>query len=117
METDTALVGANGVVVLYTVTGVDLYLAVVVNPCDAECEYTVGDTEPLDEVVCLEFGVLVVLLLNGVQHLFNSLEILRLMWKLFLQILKCSCYFHMIMCYISFWCRKNNNIVLKNKEM
>ena len=78
VEADTALVGANGVVVLYAVTGVDLYLAVVIHPCYTECEDAVGDAQALYEVICFKFGVLVVLFFDRVQYLFNCLEIFRL---------------------------------------
>ena len=90
METYTALVGADGVVVLYAVTSVYLYVAVIVNPCHTECEHAVGDAESLDKVVCLELGVLVVLLFNRVKHLLHCLEILRLVGESILQVLKCG---------------------------
>ena len=64
METDAALVGADGIVVLHAIAGVHLHIAVVISPCYAECEDSVGDTEALDEIVRLKFGVFVVLLLN-----------------------------------------------------
>lgn len=42
METDTPLVWADGVIELHAVTQVGLYFPLVVHPCDAESENTVG---------------------------------------------------------------------------
>ena len=36
------------IVVLYAITGVDLYVAFVINPCYTECKNAVGDAKSLD---------------------------------------------------------------------
>lgn len=78
METDTALVRANGVVVLDTVTHVRLNVTLVVDPVHAELYHPVRHTETLDEVVAVEFRMFVVLFLDCAQHLGDGLDVLRL---------------------------------------
>ena len=59
MEAQSALVGADGGVVLYAVAAVDLHLSGVVHPCDAERDDPVGLDEALKNGVLLPLGVLI----------------------------------------------------------
>jgi len=86
VETDTAFVRADGVVVLYTVTHVGLYLAFVVDPSYTEREDSVGNAQSLDQVVTVKLGVLVVSLLNGTQHFGYGLMIFGLVGEASFQI-------------------------------
>ena len=78
VETKTTLVRANGVVVLNAVTIVGLHVAFVVDPVHAELDDTVGNAQTLNEVLTVKLGVLVVLILDGAQHLTNGLDVLGL---------------------------------------
>ena len=90
-----AFVGTYGVVVLYAVAHVGAHVAGVVGPRDAELQYAVGDAEALYEVGSLEFGVQVVLVLNGCQDLRHCLYVLRLSGKTLFQIFNyVSCFHH-----------------------
>jgi hypothetical protein len=91
---ETTFVRANGVVVLNTITHVGLYVALIVNPCDAELANTIGDAKALDEVGLLKLRVFVVLLLNGGQYLTYGLDVLRLVGKSLFQILYNFCCIH-----------------------
>ncbi len=75
METQTALVGADGVVELEAVAGIDLHVALVVDPYHLEREAAVGFHDPLRNAVGFEFGVLVVGLLDGHQYFAHGLQI------------------------------------------
>ena len=75
METQTALVGADGVVELEAVAGIDLHLALVVYPYDLEREAAVGLDDTLRDAVGFEFGVLVVSLFHGHQNLAHGLQV------------------------------------------
>ena len=86
METDTALVGANGVVVLHAVAHVGLVVALIVHPGHAELINTVGDAKTLNQIYLFKLGVLVVLLFDSTQYLFHCLVILRLVGEASLQI-------------------------------
>ncbi len=85
VETQTAFVGANGVVVLHAVTHVCAHIALVVDPVNAELDDAVGDAQTLDEVDFLKLRMLVVLILDGSEHLAHCLDVLRLIGKLLLQ--------------------------------
>ena len=50
VETDTAFVRTNSVVVLNTITHVGLNVTLVVSPSNAELNQTIGDAQALDEV-------------------------------------------------------------------
>ena len=76
METQTALVGADGVVELDAVAGVDLHFALVVDPYHLEGEHAVGLHDALGNAVGLEFGVLVVGLLHRHEDLTDGLQVL-----------------------------------------
>ncbi len=76
METQTALVGTDSAVELYAVAEVGLYLALVVYPRHTEREDTVGFYDTLDDLGLLEFGVLVVDLLDRFQYLLHCLQVL-----------------------------------------
>ena len=94
MVAQTALVGADGVVVLHAVAHVGLHVAAVVDPSDAKLHQTVGNAEALDEVGLFKLGMLVILLLDGAQHLTHSLNILRLVRESLFQTLHHFCSFH-----------------------
>ena len=76
VEAQTALVGADGVVELDAVAGIDLHLAPVVHPDHLEGERAVGLHDAFRDAVGLEFGVLVVGFLHGHEHLAHGLQIL-----------------------------------------
>ena len=61
METDTTFVRADGIVMLYTVAHIGLYVAFIIYPSDAELVYTIRNTQTFNQVSFLEFGVFVVL--------------------------------------------------------
>ena len=65
MITDTAFVRANGVIVLNAITHVCLNVTLVVDPCNAELQYAIGDAKTLNEVALFKLGVLVVLFLDS----------------------------------------------------
>ena len=50
VETDTALVRTDNVVVLDAITHVGLHLALVVNPCYSEFNHAIGDAKTLYQV-------------------------------------------------------------------
>ena len=78
VETQTALVGADCVVELHTVARIDLHLTAVIDPRHLEGELTIRLHDALGNFVGLKFGMLVVGLLHGGQHLADSLQILAL---------------------------------------
>ena len=65
VETDTAFVRADSVVVLDTVTHVRLDLSLIVHPSYTERENAIGDTKALDQVAFLKFRMLVVSFLDS----------------------------------------------------
>ena len=75
VETQTALVGADGIVELEAVAGIDLHLALVVHPDHLEGEAAVGLHDALGNAVGLEFGMLVVGLLDGHEDLAYGLQV------------------------------------------
>ena len=81
METDTALVWADGIVVLNAVAHIGVYFPVVVDPADSERYYAVGDAQALDKIVTLKDGILVVDILNRGNNFSYSLEILGFIGK------------------------------------
>lgn len=94
MEADTTFVRADGIVVLYTVTHIGAYVALVISPCYTELIYTIGDAEAFDEVCFVKFGVLVVLFFDGTQNLFYCLMILGLIGEASFQIFQNFCCIH-----------------------
>jgi hypothetical protein len=78
METQTALVGTDSVIELDTVAGINLNVALIIYPSYLEGELTIGFNDTLCDTVSLEFGVLVIYLLNGHQYLTYCLKILFL---------------------------------------
>ncbi|MPM15171.1 hypothetical protein SDC9_61537 [bioreactor metagenome] len=81
MKTNSSFVGANSVVVLYTVSHVRLYVTLVIYPGDTKRMNLVGNNQPFDQVRLFEFRMLVVHLFDRLNHFFNSLKIFRLIWK------------------------------------
>ena len=86
MVAKTSLVRANRVVVLYAVTHVSLYVALIIYPRYAELDDAVWNAETLDEVCLLKLRVLVVLFLDSTENLTNCLNVLRLVWESSLEI-------------------------------
>ena len=85
VETKTSLVGAYGAVELDAIAGIGLDLACVVDPGDAEGEYAVRLNYPFHYLGSLEFGVLVVDILDRLENLLHCLQILFLQWILGLE--------------------------------
>ena len=81
MEADAALVRADGVVMLHTITHIGAHPACIVDPRDAERIYAVGDTQAFEQVDALEVGILVVDVGDGRGHFLYGLKILRLVGK------------------------------------
>ena len=75
MEPQAAFVGADGVVELHAVTGVDLHFALVVHPDHLEGEDAVGFHDALRDAVGFEFRMLVVTLLDGHEDLAHGLQV------------------------------------------
>ena len=78
MEAKPALVGTYGGVVLHAVAAVDLHLAAVVHPWDAELDDAFGLDEALDKPGLLPFGVLVDDQLQRLEDLAHGLKEFRL---------------------------------------
>ena len=75
VETQTALVGADGVVELYAVSDIGLYFAFVVDPYDFERKDPVGLDDAFRDAVGFEFRMLVVGALHGHQNLAYGLQV------------------------------------------
>ena len=78
VEPQSALVGADGGVELDAVAAVDLHLALVVHPGDAEADDPLGFDEPLDDAGLLDLGPRLDDGLQGLQDLLHRLEELGL---------------------------------------
>ena len=94
VETQTAFVRSNRVVELYTVTGVDLDFALVVNPFYTESEDTVRFNHTFDNLVLFILGMCFHIILDGIQHFLYSLEEQRFVRMFFLQISQDFFYVH-----------------------
>ena len=77
VEAQTALVGADGGVVLHAVAAVDLHLSGIVHPCDAERDDPVGLDEALKNGVLLPLGVLIHDALKALEKFPDALVELR----------------------------------------
>ena len=86
METDAALVRANGIVELNAVADVVLHFALVVNPGDAEGEDAVRLNHALYDASFLELRVLVVDFFYTEKNFFDGLKELLLAGMLGLQV-------------------------------
>ena len=69
VEAQTALVGADGAIKLHAVAQVHLHLALIVDPGHTERDDPLGLHDTLDNLGLLELGMLVVDVLNRLQHL------------------------------------------------
>ena len=69
VEPQSALVWANGAIELHTVANVHLYLTLVIDPGHTEGDDTFGLNDTLDDLGLLKFRMLVVNVLNRLQHL------------------------------------------------
>ena len=96
MEAQTALVGADGAVELYAIAEIGLHLAAVVDPRHAEGEDAVGVHDALHDLRALEFGVLVVDLLDRLQYLLHGLQVLAFARVLALELGHQFAYVHFI---------------------
>ena len=76
VETNTALVGADGIVELNAVTQVGLYLTLVVYPRHTEGEDAIWFHQPFDNLCFFELGMLVVDSLDRQKDFFHCLQIL-----------------------------------------
>ena len=76
VETQAALVGANGAVELNAIAQVDLHLALVVDPGHAEGGDALGLYDALHDFCFLKLGMLVVHVLDAFKNLAHSLQIL-----------------------------------------
>ena len=83
METQTALVGSDGHVVLHAVASVDLDFALVVNPSDFEFDDSFGFEKALNDLVLIVFGVLVHEVADGFEDFSDRLVVQRLARVLF----------------------------------
>ncbi len=79
METQAALVGADGGVELHAVAAVDMDNAVVVRPGHAELDHALRLNKALKQTVLLPLGVLIHNQLQRLKNLSDSLQELRLM--------------------------------------
>ena len=79
VEAQAALVGADGGVELDAEAAVDLGLALVVNPGDAEHDHALGLGDALEDLRLLVLGVCVQDGLEGLQHLGDGLDEERLL--------------------------------------
>ena len=77
MKAQSALVGADGGVVLHAVAAVDLHLSGIVHPCDAERDDPVGLDEALKDGVSLPLGVLIHDALKALEKFPDALVELR----------------------------------------
>ena len=96
MEAQSALVGTDGAVKLYTVADVHLYFALVVNPGDAESSDAFRFNKALNDFCLLKLGVLVIHVFNGKEHFLYCLQELCFARMLALQLLHDVLYVHNI---------------------
>ena len=96
MEAEAALVGADGAVELHAVADVDLHLALVVDPRHAERRDALRLDDALHNLRFLELGVLVIDVLDALQHFADSLKELSLARMLLLQALHDFLYVHSV---------------------
>ena len=86
MEAQTALVGADRGVELHTVAAVDLNLAVVIDPGNAEDDDALGLDEALHEAGFFPLGVLVDDMLEALKDFINGLKELGLVGMILLKV-------------------------------
>ena len=96
METNTAFVGTNGVVMLNAVAHVGLHLTLIISPSDAELNHSVGNAEALYQIIFFKLGVFVVLFFDGGEHLAHCLDVLRLIGESSFQFLYNFISFHVL---------------------
>lgn len=86
METNTAFVWADGVIVLHTVAHIVVDPAFVIHPRYAEGEYTVGNAEALDKVDAFILRMPVIYILDCRQDFLYCLMVFRLIGEPTLQV-------------------------------
>ena len=96
MESQSALIGADGTVELDAVAQVHLYLALVVNPGYAERDDALRFHDALDNFRLLELRMLVIDILNRLQHFTYCLQVLQLARMFALQALHDFFNFHSV---------------------
>ena len=77
METDTALVGTNGIVMLNPIAHIRADIALIIDPCHTKLIDPIRNTQTLDEIHFIKFRMLVVFLLYCAQYFFYCLMIFR----------------------------------------
>ena len=97
VETNASLVGADGIVVLDAIAHIVAHLTLVIDPGNTEAEDAIGNAESLYQVVALEFGVLVVGVLDGGQNLFNCLDVFRLVGEAATEVVDYIFCFHLFL--------------------
>ena len=75
METDAALIWADGVVELHAIADVDVDITVVVHPRHAEGEDAVGLYEAFHETNAFKFWMLVIDGFDGLQNFAHGLQV------------------------------------------
>ena len=96
METQSTLVGADGAVELYTIAQVHLYLALVVDPGNAERDDALRFNDSFYNLRFLELRMLVVDVLDRFKHFAYCLQILQFARMLALQALHNFLNFHSV---------------------
>ena len=96
METNAAFVGTDGVVELHAVTEIHVHIAVVIDPWHAKGQNAVGFHEAFHQTHFLKFGMFVIDVLHGGEHLLHGLKKFRFVGMTFLQILQNDFFFHAI---------------------
>lgn len=81
METDSSLIGANSIVVLYPIAHIGLHISRIVYPSNPEGVYFIGNDQSLDQVRFLKLWMLVINLFYRFYDLFNGLKIFRFIRK------------------------------------
>ena len=99
VETQTALVRADGAVELHAIAYIDMNFALVVGPRHTEHDDTLRFDDTFDDLCFLKFRMLVVHILDGMKHFFYCLKEFRLSWMLLSQVLHDFFYFHSVLNY------------------
>ena len=74
METNTALVGTNGIIKLHTVTDVDMNFSLIVRPGHAEGQDSVRFNKALNDFSTFKFRVLIIHIFNRMKNFANRLQ-------------------------------------------
>ena len=77
METNTAFIWADSVVVLHTIAHVGLYVTFIVYPSNTELVNAIGDAKTFNQIGFVKLRMLVILFFNRRKNFFYCLMILR----------------------------------------